>query len=525
MYASMLCAARGPRPEFPDASCPSTELAALGTDRIRFVVGWTRYRVPAPPTQMHDPPNELLEQAHARVGRALCGKYRVDRLIGIGGMAAVFEGTHLRNANRVALKILHRDFATQKDMRARFLREGYAANSVGHPGAVRVLDDDKADDGSIFLVMELLEGETLDARFAKSADKLGVSEVVSLAIDVLDVLAAAHGKGIVHRDIKPENLFLTREGEVKLLDFGIARLRTTSPSVTGRGDWLGTPAFMSPEQALGRVAEVDAQSDVWAVGATAFMLLSGRYVHEGATSSEMIVRRGSLPAPLLASLAPHVPQAIAAVFDRALAFAKADRWPSAKAMRDALAEARGDAAPVIDEQEPEERTKLAPLAPLARAAARDHASASTVAAPAPDPVSTTVAGVVTNGESQRSRVRRTRMALIIGAASAAVLVLLVALSSARSTASTAAVGPSTASQPPIEPAADTPAPGAPGPTPSRAGSGGATPWMPVETLPKESDPAPSSPRSSPRPSAHAYATAPAASATAVHRKHDPLSPW
>ena len=98
---------------------------------------------------MDDPPDELLEQARARVGRTLCGKYRVDRLIGIGGMAAVFEGTHLRNANRVALKILHRDPATQKDTRARFLREGYAANSVGHPGAVRVLDDDKGDDGSI----------------------------------------------------------------------------------------------------------------------------------------------------------------------------------------------------------------------------------------------------------------------------------------------------------------------------------------------------------------------------------------
>jgi serine/threonine protein kinase len=469
---------------------------------------------------MHDPPNELLEQARARVGRPLCGKYRVDRLIGIGGMAAVFEGTHLRNANRVALKILHRDLATQKDMRARFLREGYAANSVGHPGAVRVLDDDTGDDGSIFLVMELLEGETLDARFQKSADKLGVSEVVSLAIAVLDVLVAAHGRGIVHRDIKPENLFLTREGEVKLLDFGIARLRTASPTVTGRGDSLGTPAFMSPEQALGRVAEVDAQSDVWAVGATAFMLLSGRYVHECATSAEMMVRRGSVPAPQLASLAPHVPQAIAAVIDRALAFDKADRWPSAKAMRDALAEARGDDAQETDEHEPEERTKLAPLT---RAAAFDLASISTVPAP-PDPVSTTAAGVVTNGEAGRARVRRKRAALVIGAVSAAVLVLVVALSSARTTPSPAAVGPPAPSQPPIESAADTPAPGAPGPTPSRAGSDGSTPWTPVETVPRESDPAPTPPRPSPPPSAHAHASAPAV-ATAVHRKHDPLSPW
>ena len=403
----------------------------------------------------------------------------------------------------------------QKDTRARFLREGYAANSVGHPGAVRVLDDDKSEDGSIFLVMELLEGETLDARFEKSPDNLGVSEVVSLIIDVLDVLAAAHRKGIVHRDIKPENLFLTREGEVKLLDFGIARLKTASPTVTGRGDSLGTPAFMSPEQALGRVAEVDAQSDVWAVGATAFLLLSGRFVHESPTSAEMLVRRGSVPAPQLASLAPHVPQAIAAVIDRALAFDKANRWPSAKAMRDALAEARGDAAPGIDEHEPEERTKLAPLA---RAAARDFASLSTVPPPAPDPMSTTVAGVVTIGEAGRARVRRKRVALVIGAVSAAALVLVVALSSVRSTPGPAAVGPSTPLPPPIESAADTPAPSAPGPIPSRAASGGATPWMPI-------DPAPAAPRPSPPPSARAHAAAPAASAPAVHRKHDPLSPW
>ncbi len=186
-----------------------------------------------------------------------------------------------RNANRVALKVLHRDVAISAEVRTRFLREGYAANSVDHPGSVRVLDDDRAEDGSIFLVMELLDGETLDARFERSNRKLGVSEVVTLIVDVLDVLAAAHAKGVVHRDIKPENLFLTREGKVKVLDFGIARLRTASLARAGtaRGEFFGTPAFMSPEQALGRTDTVDARSDLWSVGATAFTLLSGQYVH------------------------------------------------------------------------------------------------------------------------------------------------------------------------------------------------------------------------------------------------------
>ena len=186
---------------------------------------------------MHDPPDEVLEQARARRS-GLWKVLQVDRLIGIGGMASVFEGTHpsVERWNRVALKILHRDLARKPDMRARFLREGYAANRVRHPGAVRVLDDDEAEDGSIFLVMELLDGETLDARFERSRGRVRVSEVVALVVDVLDVLTAAHRNGVVHRDIKPENLFLTREGKVKLLDFGIAlRLKTVSPTRTASG--------------------------------------------------------------------------------------------------------------------------------------------------------------------------------------------------------------------------------------------------------------------------------------------------
>ena len=304
---------------------------------------------------------------------------------------------------------------------------------------MRVLDDDQGEDGSIFLVMELLEGETLDARFEKSPDNLGVSEVVSLIIDVLDVLAAAHRKGIVHRDIKPENLFLTREGEVKLLDFGIARLKTASPTVTGRGDSLGTPAFMSPEQALGRVAEVDAQSDVWAVGATAFLLLSGRFVHESPTSAEMLVRRGSVPAPQLASFAPRVPQAIAAVVDRALAFDKADRWPSAKAMRDALVEARGDARPEGSTSTSRRSARRWPSSRAPRRVTRVRLHRG------PAGAGSHVDDRRRGGDDRRSgarTVRRKRVALRIGAAGAAGLVLVVALSSApRSPPGPAAVGP------------------------------------------------------------------------------------
>jgi serine/threonine-protein kinase len=167
--------------------------------------------------------DDAVARARERVGTVLKAKYRLDRVLGAGGMAAVYGATHLRNANRVAVKVLHRELASDEGIKDRFLREGYAANSVEHPGTVRILDDDVADDGSVFLVMDLLEGETLDARWERKGRRLKPTEVGRLVHKILDVLAAAHAKGVVHRDIKPENLFLTRE-RLKVLDFGVARL-------------------------------------------------------------------------------------------------------------------------------------------------------------------------------------------------------------------------------------------------------------------------------------------------------------
>jgi serine/threonine-protein kinase len=234
------------------------------------------------------------------------------------------------------VKVLHLELAADAGLRQRFLREGYAANTVEHPGTARVLDDDTADDGAPFIVMELLDGETLDSRWETSGRRLSSAEVVPLLVALLDVLVAAHAKGVVHRDLKPENIFLTREGKLKVLDFGVARLREAAPSRTRSGHVFGTPAFMPPEQALGRAREVDEQSDIWAVGATAFALLAGRYVHSGDTAEETIVASATRPAPLLGSVAPEVPSAVAAVVDRALAFNKAERWPTAADMAAAL---------------------------------------------------------------------------------------------------------------------------------------------------------------------------------------------
>ena len=285
---------------------------------------------------MAEADDALTSRARARLGRVLGGKWTLDALLGVGAMAAVYAATH-RNGSRVALKLLHPELSTDESLRARFLREGYVANRVGHPAAVRVLDDHAGADGVVFFVMDLLEGETIEARWLRSGRRLPLHELVAVADPLLDALAAAHAQGIVHRDLKPENLFLAIDGALRVLDFGIARLRDPSlgpATATLAGAALGTPAFMSPEQALGR--EVDARSDLFSVGALAFTLLSGRHVHERSTTNEQLVAAATQPASPVAAALPELDAAFAGWLDRALAFDPDARFASALEMRAAL---------------------------------------------------------------------------------------------------------------------------------------------------------------------------------------------
>jgi serine/threonine-protein kinase len=285
------------------------------------------------------PPDE--EQAGKdRLGTVLRGKYRLDRVLGSGGMAVVYEATH-RNQKRFAVKVLHAEISMRKDLRERFLREGYVANTVDHPGAVAVLDDDTAEDGSAFLVMELLAGKTLERVQEEHGGFLGPRTVLAAIHQVLDVLAAGHAHSIVHRDIKPANLFLTPDGTVKVLDFGIARVREAlgGKNATTTGAMLGTPAFMAPEQAAGRASLIDGATDLWAVGATMFTMLTGQSVHAGETAQHVAVLSATVPARALATVLPAVDPRVAAVVDRALAFDKASRWSDASSMREAVEDA------------------------------------------------------------------------------------------------------------------------------------------------------------------------------------------
>ncbi|HEU4410399.1 MAG TPA: protein kinase [Polyangiaceae bacterium] len=277
-------------------------------------------------------------QALELVGQTLGGKWRLDALIGVGGMAAVYSATH-RNGHRAAVKLLHRGFGLSASVRARFLREGYAANGVDHPGVVRVLDDDVLDDGRAYLVMELLTGETLESRWKRRGYRLSAAEVLAVADELLCVLACAHARGITHRDIKPENIFLTDDGRLKVLDFGIAHFRDSlaaSVTKTQTGVALGTPAFMAPEQARGRSREVDGRSDLWSVGATLFTLLTGEYVHRADSSNEMLILAATERSRPLASAWPAAPADLCELVDRALAYEKHERWADASVMRRAV---------------------------------------------------------------------------------------------------------------------------------------------------------------------------------------------
>ena len=274
---------------------------------------------------------DIDEAARSRVGSTLRGKWRLDALIDVGGMAAVYAATH-SSGLRGAIKILHAGAAPTPEIACAFLREG-------HPNAVRILDDDVDDDGNVCVVMELLEGGTLHECAVAAGGKLPPDRVLPIVDQVLEGLAELHEAGIVHRDIKPANLFLTTEGQVKILDFGLARLPdpvTESPPAPPVGLMMGTPEFMSPEQARGRWDLVNAQSDLWSVGATAFVLLSGRVVHREESLTASLVATVCRRAPSLSTVLPEAPAALVQIVDRALERSLADRWHDARTMQAAV---------------------------------------------------------------------------------------------------------------------------------------------------------------------------------------------
>ncbi|MEM6787384.1 MAG: protein kinase [Myxococcota bacterium] len=281
-------------------------------------------------------PQVDLTRLERRVGAVIKGKWTLERLLGVGGMAAVYAARH-EIGRRDALKILHPHVARDDDMVARFKREAKAANRFAHPGAVEVRDVDVTADGEPFLVMELLDGQSLSRRIRKRG-KVEPDEALRIAEALLDVLVVAHAEGVVHRDIKPSNVFVAPDGTVKLLDFGIARIRP-EPGAEGRhrtlitevGTTLGTVAYMPPEQL--RTSDVDARADLYALGATLFRALSGERTHDETDETKLAQAILTRPARSLAEVEPDLHPRIVAVVARALEADLEVRYPDAATMR------------------------------------------------------------------------------------------------------------------------------------------------------------------------------------------------
>ena len=278
--------------------------------------------------------DDPVKAAEARVGSALNAKWSLESLLGVGGMGAVFAAKH-RNGTRAAVKLLHAEFARETEIRERFLREGKIANSVDHPARVPVTDDDLSDRGEPFLVMDLLEGGTLNELRHRTGGKVPLEETLRIFETVLDLLAKCHEVGIVHRDIKPGNIFITKAGEVKVLDFGVARMREVGSGIeaTRMGTAIGTPSYIAPEQALGLVSQVDGRSDIFSVGACMYVALTGKRLNHARTEAESFVMAATQAAPPIANLAPDLPVEIVACVDRALAFEREKRFQDAASMR------------------------------------------------------------------------------------------------------------------------------------------------------------------------------------------------
>lgn len=257
-------------------------------------------------------------------GKTLRGKYRIVRCLGTGGWGAVFEAEHLLLRRSVAIKVLHPDFAADPRFAERFRREALAASRIGHPSIIEVLDLDTTDDGTQFMVLELLRGESFGDVIDRGV-RLSIAGTLAILEPITDALAAAHRAGIVHRDIKPDNIFLSRrpDGRIlpKLLDFGIAKVDPLSgdatATITQTGAILGTPVYMPPEQIRGE-RSLDHHADIYSLGVVFYEALAGVLPFVGENLPTVVSKiLEEAPVPLDV-IRPDVPLALAVLVDAML---------------------------------------------------------------------------------------------------------------------------------------------------------------------------------------------------------------
>src|SRR3954449_10933858 len=248
------------------------------------------------------------------VGMQLNGRYRLDAQIGAGGMSTVYRAFDATLERRVAIKLMHREIASDSDQLERFRREARSVAQLSHPHIVGVIDAGE-DQGRPYIVLEYVEGETLKERIRRNGE-LDVSEAVAYAIEIARALGCAHARHIVHRDVKPQNVLIDEEGSAKVTDFGIAR-SLDDDGLTADGRVLGTTDYVSPEQALGH--DVSGQSDLYSLGIVLYEMLTGSVPFRGENQVAVAMKHVREELPDVQTLRPEVSAALAAVVDRATA--------------------------------------------------------------------------------------------------------------------------------------------------------------------------------------------------------------
>lgn len=336
------------------------------------------------------------------------------------------------------------------------MREAAIANGIKHRAIVPVRDDGMTEEGCAYLVLELLEGETLDEKRVRAGGKLSLEELAPIIEELGSCLAAVHGAGVVHRDVKPQNVFLTKDGGLKLLDFGTARAfeQDTKSKLSVQGLVIGTPSFMAPEQALGKRDEIDARTDVWAFGATLFTCLTGEFVHVARDAHARLLAAGTKKARSIGEVLPDLEERAVTILDRALQFKQADRWPDARSMRVAFRHALVAsmptlrALPAFDEVIPDEErdpdsevmvagTTIVDVELLPKNAKSDPPLVATRESMAtPLPTSSPLSGVETGAgvaatQGRRAHTRGTPFALFAAGAMGLAVVAAVGLYAAR----------------------------------------------------------------------------------------------
>ncbi|MHB1096943.1 MAG: serine/threonine-protein kinase [Gemmatimonadaceae bacterium] len=278
----------------------------------------------------------MTDALRERVNAAVGSLYQVEAEIGRGGMAVVYRAMDTRLRRRVALKVLPPELAFREEVRRRFLREAQMAAQLSHPNIVPIYAVDEAS-GLVYFAMGLVEGAPL-AKLLFEEPRPPIAMVRRVLREVADALHFAHGHGVVHRDIKPDNILIeTATGKAVVTDFGIARAAQGEVRLTATGIAVGTPAYMSPEQAMGE-REVDGRADIYSLGIVGYQMLAGELPFSAANTPSMLMKHLSEPPRPLLDLRPDLPANLAAAIERALSKSPADRWPDAASFRDALSE-------------------------------------------------------------------------------------------------------------------------------------------------------------------------------------------